>query len=198
MVDVRRNNKSKLNVAFNFKECNNCAVMKRKLLYITIIIALICLSFFLWKPKPHKLSFRKASFSQLPGWGTTDTKNSLRAFQISCRSFLKQDPNKSVGSEYVHLQVKDWQPACKAALSINATSNETIKDFFQKWFTPVEFYDRKPVSGLFTGYYMPLLHGSLKKTPKYNVPLYGLPSKLITIDLGLFDSSLKNRKIVGR
>ena len=174
--------------------------MKHKLRYIiiAIITVLICLGVSLWKYKPHKLSLRQASFSQLPGWGTSDTKRSLRAFQMSCRTFLKQDPNKSVGSEYIDLQVKDWRPACDAALSIKRISSTKSKVFFQQWFTPVEFFDGKPVNGLFTGYYMPLLHGSLKKTPAYNVPIYGLPKKLISINLELFDPSLKNRRLFGR
>ena len=176
--------------------------MRRKLLYIiiaaTIVASLLFVSFFLWKPKLHKLSFKKASFSQLPGWRSTDTRKSLLAFQISCKAFLKQEPNKSVGSEYLDLQVKDWYPACNAALSLNDHSINTTRQFFQKWFTPVEFFDEKPVHGLFTGYYMPLLHGSLTRTQKYNVPLYGIPSNMITVNLGIFDDSLKNRRVVGR
>lgn len=173
--------------------------MKRKLIYtVLLIIAGFFIGFLLWTSKPHKLSIRKTTFSQLPGWQTSDTKKSFRAFQISCKAFLKHDPNKTVGSEYVDLQAKDWVPACKAALQIQANSNKKTRDFFQKWFLPVEFFEGKPVQGLFTGYFMPLLHGSLTKTDVYNVPLYGLPKKLVTANLELFDPTLKNRKIVGR
>lgn len=172
--------------------------MKNKLLYIILIVVVLLIGFLLWTSKPHKLSFRKASFAQLPGWKTTDTKKSFLAFRTSCKAFLKQSPDKLVGSEYVDLQVKDWLPACNAAVTVNADSNIETQIFFQKWFTPVEFFDNKPVQGLFTGYYMPLLHGSLTKTDKYNVPLYGLPKKLVTANLDLFDPNLKNRRIRGR
>ncbi len=172
--------------------------MRHKLLYILIIIVLCLLCFILWKPKPHKITFRTSSFSELPGWSTVDTKKSLLAFQKSCKAFLKQDPNQSVGSEFVDLQAKDWHPACMAALSLTRASNKEIKAFFQKWFIPVEFFDRQPVNGLFTGYYMPLLKGSLTKTKKYHVPLYGLPRNLVTINLSLFDPKLKHRTLVGR
>ena len=173
--------------------------MKNKLLYISLfVIALLVLTFVLWKPAPHELGFRKASFSELPGWKNADTKKSLIAFQISCKAFLKQNPNKSVGSDYVNLKVKDWYPACNEALLIKADSTKQAKDFFQKWFTPVEFFNKKPVKGLFTGYYMPLLTGSIKKTKEYHIPIYGLPNNLIRINLELFDPELKNRRIVGR
>ena len=176
-------------------------MMKNKLPYIifvVFVIVTVSLSVLLWKPRPHPLIFRSAAFSALPGWDRADKKKSLLAFQISCKAFLKQDPEQSVGSEFVDLQVKDWHPACKAAMSVDARSNQQIKVFFQKWFAPVEFFDEEPVRGLFTGYYMPLLQGSLKKTKKYHVPLYGLPSNLVSVNLSLFDPQIKNRTLFGR
>ena len=173
--------------------------MKRKLLYIFFIVVVFSLCFVLWKPKPHKLGFRVRSFSELPGWMHSDTKKSLEAFQISCKAFLKQDPDKSVGSEFVDLKAKDWHPACTAALTIpSSTPPKKIKEFFEQWFTPFEFFDREPVQGLFTGYYMPLLKGSLTRSKKYRVPLYGLPGNLVTINLSLFDPKIRNRTLVGR
>ena len=173
--------------------------MSHKKTYFILVCLLVLLGFILWNPmKPHKLSFRKVAFDQLPGWATTDTKKSLRAFQISCKAFLNQRPNKSVGSQFINLQAKDWYPACYAVSLVDSTSNEDTKAFFQTWFTPVEFYDQEPVHGLFTGYYMPLLKGSLKKTKLFNVPLYDLPNNLVTIKLSLFDLKLGNRTIVGR
>ena len=73
-----------------------------------------------------------------------------------------------------------------------------IDKFLQKWMQPVGFVEGKPVEGLFTGYYMALLHGSRTKTDKYNVPLYGIPDNLIKVDLGDFDPELANKRIVGR
>lgn len=175
--------------------------MKSKLLYIglgCLIVALVCLSIFLMRPKPHVLGFRQASFAELPGWQDADTKKSLAAFQLSCKAFLKQAPDRAVGSQYIELQAKDWHPACRAAMLVDANSKEKTRAFFQTWFTPVEFFDKESVHGLFTGYYMPLLQGSLTKTDEYNVPIYALPNNLVTVNLGLFDPSLRDRTLVGR
>ena len=172
--------------------------MKQKIPYLFFIVVLVGLSFFLWKPKPHMLSFRKANFEELPGWNTADTTDSLLAFKISCRAFLRQDPNKPVGSEFVPLEAKDWHPACNEALKLTKASDLDSKAFFQKWFVPVEFYNEKPLDGLFTGYYMPLVKGSLKKTKEFSVPLYDVPNNLLTIHLIHFDPKLKNRTIIGR
>ena len=171
--------------------------MKNKIIY-TIIIAFILFfsGILIWKKKPvedsHKLSLKKASFTDLPGWDKADIKKSLAAFQTSCKAFLKQDPEALVGSKFVHIEAQDWHPACNAALSIDSQSDPELKAFFEKWFTPVEFVNNKPVKGLFTGYYMPSLKGSLKRTDEYNVPLYATPSNLLKANLSSFNKKLKN------
>jgi len=171
--------------------------MKNKIIY-TIIIAFILFfsGILLWKKKPvedsHKLSLKKASFTDLPGWDKANIKKSLAAFQTSCKAFLKQDPKALVGSKFVHIEAQDWHPACNAAMSIDSQSDSDLKAFFEKWFTPVEFFNNKPVKGLFTGYYMPSLKGSLKKTDEFNVPLYAPPSNLLKANLSSFNKKLKN------
>lgn len=155
-------------------------------------------AWFFFQQKEPKTTLQRASFTQLPGWKTTPLKQSLNAFRLSCKTFLRQDPEKWTGNQHIAFQIKDWQPACHVAMKVDSGSDAAIRTFFQTWFTPVEFYQGKPVHGLFTGYFMPLIQGSLHKTPKYNVPIYGLPSNLITAHLGMFKPELQNKHIVGR
>jgi len=51
---------------------------------------------------------------------------------------------------------------------------------------------------LYTGYYEPVIQGSLVPTEEFGVPLYTRPSDLIEIDLTPFAADLKGRHIVGR
>jgi membrane-bound lytic murein transglycosylase A len=51
---------------------------------------------------------------------------------------------------------------------------------------------------LFTGYYEPIVLGSLIPTEDYRFPVYATPSDLITIDLSLFSERFSGEKIVGR
>jgi membrane-bound lytic murein transglycosylase A len=51
---------------------------------------------------------------------------------------------------------------------------------------------------LYTGYYEPILKGSLIPTAEYKVPLFTRPADLIEIDLTPFAADLKGRRIVGR
>ena len=120
-------------------------------------------------------TLRQISFNQLPGWNEADVKKSLTAFQLSCKAFLKQEPNQPVGSDHIELKAKDWHPACKAALSIHSIYESSARQFFETWFYPIEFSKTKPNHGLFTGYYMPQLKGNLTRTKQFNTPIYGLP-----------------------
>lgn len=172
--------------------------MKKNYIYSIALITFILASLFIGWFSISKITLKKASFDQLPEWETTPVKPSLTAFRLSCKTFLKQSPDKWVGNEHIPIQVKDWQPACRAAMTTDESSEKAVKHFFKTWFTPVEFYQGKPIRGLFTGYFMPLLRGSMTKTIKYNIPIYGLPSNLVTANLGLFKADLQNRKIVGR
>ncbi|MDP1603387.1 MAG: MltA domain-containing protein [Legionella sp.] len=124
------------------------------------------------------VALKTVTFTQLPGWQGADVKKSLLAFQKSCETFLKRGPTQRVGSRHISLRAKDWHPACTAALSIDPDYEAAARIFFEKWFYPIEFAKRKPINGLFTGYYMPQLKGSLTQTKEYNTPIYGMPEQL--------------------
>jgi membrane-bound lytic murein transglycosylase A len=51
---------------------------------------------------------------------------------------------------------------------------------------------------LYTGYYEPHLRGSLRRSEKFQFPIYAQPDDLITIDLSLFKEKYSGEKIVGR
>jgi len=52
---------------------------------------------------------------------------------------------------------------------------------------------------LFTGYYEPILRGSLQKDGPYQFPVYAKPRDLTTINLSLFNPKYKNEKpLIGR
>jgi membrane-bound lytic murein transglycosylase A len=51
---------------------------------------------------------------------------------------------------------------------------------------------------LYTGYYEPLLKGSLVRSEQYRFPIYTRPRDLITIDLSLFHKKFRGEKIIGR
>lgn len=51
---------------------------------------------------------------------------------------------------------------------------------------------------LFTGYYEPVLNGSLEKTPLYHYPIYRTPDDHVVIDLGTFKEQYTGERIIAR
>ena len=156
-----------------------------RLLISALIAGAATVGFELWQdqgmplPTGKKLVPAMASkaFGQLPGWSEADLRPSLEAFQNSCQLFLKLNPEKSVGSSYISLKAKQWQPACRAAFKVDVNSPGEIKNFFQAWFKPTLVSDSGSKQGLFTGYYAPSLKGSRDRSSAYSIPIYDAESK---------------------
>lgn len=147
---------------------------------------------------PEEVQLKEVSFSDLPGWNKSNPLVSLRAFQASCRTFLRQNPEARVGNDLIKMVAKDWHPVCKKALALKTKSPKKVRDFFETWFTPVTYYNGSPMKGLFTGYYFPSFEGSLQPTASYTVPIYGLPRDRVAVRLRDFDPNLPNRTLIGR
>ncbi len=184
---------------------------KHHFFYLFLVAAMVLMHAHLFlKKKPLKAlptqpsytieapELKPVSFSDLPGWNKADPLISLQAFQASCRSFLRQPPEASVGNDRIHMKARDWHPVCQDALALKTKSPEKVRAFFEAWFTPMTYYDKGPVKGLFTGYYFPTFEGSLQATEIYHVPIYGLPKDRVTVRLRDFDSKAENRTLVGR
>lgn len=148
----------------------------------------------------HLITLRQTSFDKLPNWNTASLKQSFTTFQVSCKAFVKQDPETPVGTGFIDLKAKDWHGVCQAALRVHNITETEAKSFFQKWFTPYAL--TKPLSrsvqGLFTGYFSLQMKGSTTKTDYYAVPIYSLPTNLVTMELGQFAPDCSTHKVVGR
>jgi membrane-bound lytic murein transglycosylase A len=51
---------------------------------------------------------------------------------------------------------------------------------------------------LFTGYFEPIMSGSLKKTEKYRYPVYRAPDDAVVVNLGKFAEKYQHEQLVGR
>ena len=132
----------------------------------------------------------------------------LKAFRISCLSLMKRSPDKTVSPEIpaktengAALRLGgvagDWFPACQA---VSKDMDDVALDaFLREHFNAYQVYDgARDQTGLFTGYYEPLLFGSKVKTKRFHYPLYERPSELIDVDLGAFREDLKGMRIAGK
>ena len=123
-------------------------------------------------------------FEVLPGWQQDDLRQAWPAFTASCR-VLGAKP--------------DWKAPCAAAKQVDAGDGVAIRQYFETYFVPnmVRAADGAD-TGLITGYYEPMLHGSRKRGGAYQTPLYKVPDDLVTVDLASVYPSLKGMRLRGR
>ncbi len=68
-----------------------------------------------------------------------------------------------------------------------------LSEVFEAWVDVADGRSRMTV----TGYYEPLIAGSLRRTDEYTVPIYGPPPDLFRIDLGEFRDEWEGRSVTG-
>jgi membrane-bound lytic murein transglycosylase A len=140
-------------------------------------------------PAPPAVEYRgklePGSWAQLPDWGNEALHPSLDAFTRSCAVLAMQDA---------------WKAACEAALAIPAGASEReIGLYCETHFEPYRVLNADDTdTGMITGYYEPLLHGSRKRTHRFRYPIYGSPPDLLTIDLSTVHPDLKYKRLRGR
>lgn len=135
----------------------------------------------------------------MPGWGRDDHAQALGAFLISCGKLNRKTPSASIlGAGYAG-SAGHWQEICRAAGALGrGVSPLNARRFFESWFQPHLLRNGNNAEGLFTGYFEPILQGSLTPSARFRVPLYRKPGDLVTVDLGAFKKKLKGQQITGR
>ena len=141
------------------------------------------------KPTPPTTVYEHAQWSDLPGWNTDNVQEAWQAFLASCRS--------------ARFRAAEWAAPCSVAQSVAAADSPvTVRQYFQSYFEPYKIVRRtgstREDTGLITGYFEPLLHGSRTASAQFMAPLYAPPSDLLTIDLTSLFPELKGKRVRGR
>jgi membrane-bound lytic murein transglycosylase A len=87
--------------------------------------------------------------------------------------------SRNIGGQIGHIYVKDFRDVCEIGQVIKGMGSKQAKNFFENWFAPFKVMDKNGESyGKFTGYYIPTLKGSRKKTNRYKYPIYAKPKNI--------------------
>jgi membrane-bound lytic murein transglycosylase A len=132
---------------------------------------------------PTTSTYVKADWKALPAVSDADLQAGFAAWRSSCPR-LKADPA--------------WAATCSAAASVTA-SPAAIRQFLQN---SLEVYALRAAGnradGLITGYYEPIYPGSLTRTAKASVPVYGVPTDMVSVQLDSLYPELKGKRLRGR
>lgn len=144
-------------------------------------------------PRPDKPSppatvggsaLRRATWDDLPEWSAHNPVRAWDAFLASCGALRSQAA---------------WRDICTVAAQIRNPDHETARRFFEFNFTPYQIVNPDgSAEGLVTGYYEPLLRGSMQPSERFRYPVYGVPDDLLTIDLADLYPELKGLRLRGR
>jgi membrane-bound lytic murein transglycosylase A len=114
------------------------------------------------------------AWSDVPGWADDDQLAAYKTFRASCRSIVAQHDappdGRALGASL--------QEPCRAARATEITDSDKARAFFEDQFVPLEISRLGQDAGFVTGYYEPVIDGSLTQTDVYNVPVYRRPSNL--------------------
>lgn len=105
--------------------------------------------------------WRTEDWQQLPGWSERQAQSAWQPFLQSCKALGKQP---------------DWQQVCTDASHMNTANASELRRFFEERFRPWHLINEDgSTTGLITGYYEPVLRGSLTRHGPYQTPVYRYP-----------------------
>lgn len=137
-----------------------------------------------WQPRSAGVG-AEIPWDKLPGWQADQQAEAWPALLRSCRKIRERDAA--------------WRELCLDALWMYSPDDVTARAFFERHFRPHPMLgEGGEPEGLITGYYEPLLQGSLTRTERFRYPLYRRPENLLTVDLGALYPELQGKTVRGR
>ncbi len=128
---------------------------------------------------------KAVEWSDLPNWNGDAVEQAFLGIQAQCPLMANKQDN--------------WKPICRDVASLEKATPAQVRAFLQQYFTPHRIYGQYgKLEGLITGYYEPILNGSLTKTEKFAYPIYAVPDDMLTIELSGLYPKLEGMRLRGR
>lgn len=153
----------------------------RYLLSISFIVFFFlgCSQKYEQKSAISQANLKQISWESIKEFDSDNLPIALEVFQKACEKSIRN-------------------PLLKEVCELSST-DITPEEFFHKNFTPYKLIgDEGQEEGLITGYYEPILHGSLTRTERYQYPIYKRPDDLLIIDLDGVYEELKDYRLRGK
>ncbi len=167
-----------------------------KLYRFAALLALaMCSACSLFAPK-DKFGAREITFDTLAGWQQENHSEALAVFLRSCDALAKK-PSVLAKESNIAIDSSVWQSLCADAKNA-ITQPEKAKAFFENRFTPFRVNNNGKETGLFTGYYEPVLYGAIRRGGDFQYPLYSAPDDLKNNKPYLDRAAIDNGALVGK
>lgn len=137
-------------------------------------LSILGLSVVIWGCSSHKqveaLMVQPTEFERMSGWSQADTDRALQAFKRSCDRWMAHPQSLPKKLAAIDLDPSHWWKVC-----FEAVEARDGRAFFQRYFRPYRLTTNLKKTGLLTGYYEPLLEGSLQRDAEYRYPVWAKP-----------------------
>jgi membrane-bound lytic murein transglycosylase A len=138
--------------------------------------------------------YMTVAWSDIIGWSEDDHLAAYKAFRVSCKPIAAQTQPaaeaKALGSSL--------RDPCRVAKGLELSDGAKAKAFFEEQFTPLRISRLGEGEGFVTGYYEPVIDGSLTQNEVYTVPVYRRPSNLFVRGTAQNSAGLPNKGQVFR
>jgi membrane-bound lytic murein transglycosylase A len=119
--------------------------------------------------------FEPVSYAAIDGWAADDHAAAFGAFLASCRA-LVGSARTSRDTRPVHRPLVE---TCHTARAAGKLDSAGARKFFEENFRPIRISKVDDPNGFLTGYYEPIVDGSLTLTDDFKVPLYSRPRDIV-------------------
>lgn len=139
------------------------------------------------------------TYNDLPGWHQDEHLKALPALKESCQAISKRkNCSAMITKENGDGKACDWYHFCQGLKSKNFRSDQELRQYIEAHLEPYQLSASGNAEGTFTGYYEPILRGSLRRHGGYTTPLYTLPSAKVNYKVPrskIVAGALKGKKL---
>jgi membrane-bound lytic murein transglycosylase A len=138
--------------------------------------------------------YAPVAWSDIAGWSEDDHLAAYKAFRVSCKPISAQT-QPPAEAKALGASLRD---PCRIAKGLELSDGAKAKAFFEEQFTPLRISRLGEGEGFVTGYYEPVIDGSLTQNEVYTVPVYRRPSNLFVRGTTQHSAGLPNKGQVFR
>ncbi len=152
--------------------------------------------------QPPAMALEPVALESLPGFHGDQLAMGFIAFQESCAELLTLPADQKLGGAGLARSLGgtagQWANACTAARAVSPADGAAIRAFLQDYLAAYRISANGDSTVQFSGYFEPVVEGSLRETAHDDTPLYGRPPDLVQANLGTFSPALSGHLIAGR
>ena len=106
-------------------------------------------------------------FDEIPGWEEDSFDETYAGFTTNCKAMKRR---------------KAWAPLCSKLAKLPKNDSALRRFFHEEFYAYQMLTPTRNATGKLTGYFEPLISGSLRRQGAYKYPIYGLPDDMYLVD----------------